>query len=488
MTALHDTGRAHSPRAWLAIPQPTTAELSSGVWSPSTVRVTADDPMLAREAERLTRELAALGIPDGESSVVCLRRDDRADESFEITVGEDIAVSAGTAAGAFRATRQLLHNLRAQGLVPHGRVCSAPVVAERGFHLDAARKHFPAPWIVDLLHALADVGVTTFQWHVSENEGFRIGSEAFPEIVSSAHVTRAEALVVADTAADLHIDLVPSLDMPGHLRHALAAHPDLRLPDAGGLPTDHALDITRAAAIDFAAALIDDVAALFPRSTRWHLGGDEFVDFARIEEYPALAAAAREQHGPRATGFDLLTAFVNALSAHLRARGLAPRVWNDGMLRSETVALDPDLVLTWWTNWHVEMRPLAAAVDAGNPLVNFHDALLYYVLGEKAGYTYPTSARIWESEWHPGLFPALPDGTRQEIPMPYPARLLGASFSVWSDDASAQTPEEVADGVRRPLRAMAERAWNGISALSHDQFCEIDAAIGVATAPWPCAR
>ena len=205
---------------------------------------------------RTTRELAALGIPDGEGSVVRLRRDDRAHEPFEITVGEDIAVFAGTAAGAFRATRQLLHNLRAQGLVPHGRVSSAPVVTERGFHLDAARKHFPAPWIVDLLHALADVGITTFQWHVSENEGFRIGSEAFPEIVSSAHVTRAEALVVADTAADLHIDIVPSLDMPGHLRHALAAHPELRLPDAGGLPTDHALDITRTAAIDFAAVRV----------------------------------------------------------------------------------------------------------------------------------------------------------------------------------------------------------------------------------------
>lgn len=77
---------------------------------------------------RTTRELAALGIPDGEGSVVRLRRDDRAHESFEITVGEDIAVFAGTAAGAFRATRQLLHNLRAQGLVPHGRVSSAPVV------------------------------------------------------------------------------------------------------------------------------------------------------------------------------------------------------------------------------------------------------------------------------------------------------------------------------------------------------------------------
>lgn len=472
---------AEKSARWSAIPQPTTVELETGLWRPSSARVVAEDPTLAREAARLADELEALGIPSGDGSLVRLRRDGRSGQSFAIEVGTDVAIAAGSAAGVFRATRQLLHNLRAQGGVPQGRVSSAPVVKERGFHLDAARKHFPAEWIIDLLHALADVGVTTFQWHVSENEGLRIGSEAFPEIVSADHVTRAEAIEVADAAADLHIDLVPSLDMPGHLRHVLAAHPEHGLPASGGLPTDHALDITSGEALRFAQALIDDVAVLFPRSTHWHLGGDEFVDFARIDEYPALAAAARERHGPGATGFDLLTAFVNDIAEHLRAKGFAPRVWNDGMLRSDAVVLDPDLVLTWWTNWHAEMRPLEAAVESGRPLVNFHDALFYYVLGEKAGYTYPTSARIWEADWHPGLFPALSGGRRQEIAAPYPAQLLGASFSVWSDDASAQSPDEVATGIRRPLRAMVERAWNGGSSLSHDEFCAIDEAIGQAT-------
>ncbi|MFK3677612.1 family 20 glycosylhydrolase [Microbacterium sp. NPDC090218] len=468
---------------WFALPQPTTVQVTGAAWIPSAVRIEVEDPALAREGSRFEGELAALGIPLGEGSVIRLRRGGRAGESFEIEIGDDVEVIAGTAAGVFRATRQLLHNLRAQGRVPRGRVSSEPVVVERGFHLDAARKHFPAPWIIALLHALADVGVTTFQWHVSENEGFRIGSEVFPEIVSAEHTTRAEAVAVADAAADLHIDLVPSLDMPGHLRHALSAHPELRLPTSGGLPTDHALDITGSAAVDFARRLIDDLAALFPRSARWHLGGDEFVDFARIDEYPALAAAASGKYGRHGTGFDLLTDFVNVVAAHLRTQGFASRVWNDGMLRSEAVDLDPDIVLTWWTNWHPGMRPLAAAVEAGNPLVNFHDALFYYVLGEKAGYTYPTSERIWEADWHPGLFPALPGGVRQELAPPYPSRLLGASFSVWSDDAAAQTPEEVFAGIRRPLRALAERAWNGGSVLSHDTFCAIDTAIGVATTP-----
>ncbi|MBO9625720.1 MAG: family 20 glycosylhydrolase [Microbacterium sp.] len=482
MTDAHGAPGPHAADAgirWFAIPQPTTAALTGGEWRPSSVRVVAEDPAFAREAVRFERELAALGVGGGDRTVVMLSRAPGDGEAFAIEVGDDVEVRAATPAGAFRATRQLLHNLRAQGAVPRGRVTSEPAVAERGLHLDAARLYVPAADILDLLHAVADVGVNVLQWHVSENEGFRIGSEAFPEIVSPQHVSRADARRIADAAVELHIDLVPSLDMPGHLRHALAAHPALRLPAADGGAIDHALDITSDLAVAFALALVDDLAPLFPHSTSWNLGGDEFVDFARMDDYPVLTAEARRRFGAEATGFDLLTDFVNRLAAHLRSRGLAARAWNDGMLRGTVVDLDPDVTLTWWTNWHREMRPLSAATGTGRPLVNFHDALFYYVLGEKAGYRYPTDARIWSADWHPGLFPSLPDGTRQEISAPYPATLRGASFSIWSDDASAQSVDEVFSGIRSPLRAMAERAWNGGSRLGLDAFREIDRSIGV---------
>lgn len=226
-------GTGGTPR-WIALPQPTTTALVEGEWRPSSVAVIAEHPLLAGEAERLQRELAALGIPHGDQATVRLRLSDAVGEAFAVDVGDDVVVHAGAPVGAFRATRQLLHNLRAQSAVPRGLVESAPVVGERGLHLDAARKHFSAEWIVALLHALADVGINAFQWHLSENEGFRIGSLAFPELVSTEHVTRAEARSIADAAVDLHIDLVPSLDMPGHLRHALAAFPALRLPESGG--------------------------------------------------------------------------------------------------------------------------------------------------------------------------------------------------------------------------------------------------------------
>ncbi|MBO9626908.1 MAG: GNAT family N-acetyltransferase, partial [Microbacterium sp.] len=44
---------------------------------------------------------------------------------------------------------------------------------------------------------------------------------------------------------------------------------------------------------------------------------------------------------------------------------------------------------------------LADALAAGHRIVNVNDALFYYVLGENAGYRYPTAARIWAADWHP---------------------------------------------------------------------------------------
>ncbi|MEV7632517.1 family 20 glycosylhydrolase [Microbacterium sp. NPDC089318] len=208
---------------WLALPQPSLfSTIRDGCWRPATARAVATGDGLADEATRLQRELASLGIPAGDDSRVELRAagtriasgaadlpggSAAPDESFAIEVTDDIVVDAPSAAGVFRATRQLLHNLRALGFVPNGQVRSAPAVAERGIHLDAARKHYPADWIIALLQDAADVGINDFQWHFSENEGFRLASGRFPEIVSAGHITRDEARRIVDTARSLHIDV-----------------------------------------------------------------------------------------------------------------------------------------------------------------------------------------------------------------------------------------------------------------------------------------
>jgi len=461
------------------------------------VAVTTASDRLHRERDRLVAELRTLGadarpgdpgrasVRDTTATRVDLRlrpRPDLGPEGFTLEVTPAGAVvEAATPAGVFRGTRQLVQNLRAQGAVPAASVVSRPAVGERGLHVDAARKFFPLSWWESVVREAAEIGVTTIQWHFSENEGFRLESRRHPEIVSAEHLSLADAARLIDLAADLHVEIVPSLDMPWHLRHALAAHPELRLPDPGnGLAHDHALDITNPRAIAFARELVDEYAEVFAASEHWNLGGDEFVDFDRIDDHPVLAAAARQAYGTGGTGFDLLTAFIDELAAHLVDLGFTPRVWNDGMLRSRNVPLDPRVELTWWTNWNAAMRPVREAFDQGRRLVNVNDAMFYYVLGENAGYRYPSVERLWRAGWHPGVFPQLhpsvPDRD-QVVERPYPAELLGTSFAIWCDRPDAQTPDEVAVGIRSPLRGFAERSWNAGSELDLAAFTALDAAL-----------
>ena len=76
-----------------------------------------------------------------------------------------------------------------------------------------------------------------------------------------------------------------------------------------------------------------------------------------------------------------------------------------------------------------------------------NDEFLYFVLGERVGYAYPTGERIFES-WMPETFPSL-GGTAQE------AEAAGAMFAIWSDIPDALSDAEVLERARPGIRAMA---------------------------------
>ncbi|HMR50238.1 MAG TPA: family 20 glycosylhydrolase [Arachnia sp.] len=462
--------------AWPSLPSPSHWDNGQGRWSPPELRIEVATESLAPVARRLEASCTERGLRILPSADVSLRvvLDEQGDESYTIDVGDDVVIRAGSEGGAFRAAQSVAGGLRGGGDLPRGSFRWEASIGERGFHLDAARKFFPAGWIHDLLERMASLGLNAFQWHFSENEGVRLESLVFPEILSDDHITRDEAREILAHAEELHIAVVPSLDMPGHLRQVLSTRPELRLPQGrNGADTRHALDITKPEALDFAKRLIDDYAELFTASAHWNLGADEFVHFERIEDYPVLAEEAHRRFGPEATGFDLLTEFTNEIAAHLIDRGFTPRAWNDGLLRSRFVTLDPRIELAWWTNWHEGMRPVAEAFTTGHNVLNFNDLQWYYVLGENAGYHHPTAESAWAKDWHPGLFRGLPDGTRQEVRPPYPAQLSGAYLSVWSDRPETESLDDVARGLRLPLAAFAERAWNGGSALSFARFVQL---------------
>ncbi|WP_454051067.1 family 20 glycosylhydrolase [Cellulomonas sp. Marseille-Q8402] len=480
--------------AWAGLPQPNEVRLTGGPgWRPGSgtrILTPGADPGLAREGERLHGELDALALDGGEAHPghVLLRLGEvpghaRA-EGYRVDVADHVTVTGTDLAGVFRGTRQLLHNLAAHGVVPAGRALGSPAVVDRILHLDAARVPFSATWIERQLHELAYIGLNVLQLHFSENEGFRIESSTHPEVVSSHALTRAEVRRLLDVATDLHVRVDPSFSMPGHLGQVLRGLGSGCLPAADGTEVPGALDLTDEPAVRRALELVEEYATLFRPGATWNIGADEFVDLEDLEDHPALRAAAEERHGPGSTGFDLLVGFVNRVASVVRSHGFVPQVWNDGMFRSR-VQLDQDVRIAWWTGWSPRMAPLAAALEGGHRVVNANDSLLYYVLGECAGYRYPTAQALSDQGWHPGRFADRRDGDGahpQNLAPPYPEALAGTMFSVWGDVPDARTPEQVHADLRGPLRAMAERSANAGSLLRPQELAALDHAIGRAPA------
>ncbi|MFB7912411.1 glycoside hydrolase family 20 protein [Streptomyces sp. NPDC056061] len=396
-------------------------------------------------------------------------------ESYTLAVHDGrVTISAPDRAGVFYGTRTLKQSVRADGTMPEGEVRDRPDRPQRGLNLDIARKYYSVAWIEDRLREMADLKLNQLGLHFSDDQAFRIESDTHPEVVSPQHLTKAEVRRILALANRLHIEVVPEIDSPGHLGAVLKAHPDLQLRNASGVRSPGSLDISDPGAAKLVDELLGEFTELFG-GRYWHLGADEYLALMARDpaaSYPQLQSAAQRKYGPRAGIKDLATGWLNDRAAVVRPHGKQPKAWNDGFFRGGVVHADKDIEVEYWTGKEYGARPPEEYLDEGRKVVNLNDEFLYYVLGQPNNFVYPTGKRIYE-QWNPLVL----RGTR-EVPARYSGQILGGRFAVWGDLPQAQTPEQVAAGIRMPLRATAQKLWNpGRPALSWDQFRALAARI-----------
>ncbi|MFE9676056.1 glycoside hydrolase family 20 protein [Streptomyces sp. NPDC006259] len=444
-------------------------------WRPAAGRrVVVSDGDLADEGRLVAGELGMTYA--GERDDVragdlrlALNDDEGADpESYTMTVrGGRVTVSGPSDAGVFYGTRTLKQEVHGGGTAPEGVVRDEPAKPRRGFMLDIARKNFTAGWIEDRVRELGDLKFNEIGLHFSDDQAFRIQSDTHPEIVSPQHLTKAQVRRIVDLAESRHITVVPEIDSPGHLGAVLAAHPERQLRNARGVATRGAIDISQDASAALLDDLLDEYAELFPGS-QWHLGGDEYQALTVADpqaSYPQLAAAARERYGSGATVADLATGWLDDRADTVRTHDRTVRAWNDGFLKGTSVKADAPLQVAYWTGKEIGARPPVDYLSAGRKVVNYNDEFLYYVLGEPQTFVYPTGQRIYE-RWTPRVL----RGTTP-VPARYDDQILGGTFAVWCDLANSQTQDQVAAGIRMPLRATVQKLWDpGAPELTWAQF------------------
>ncbi|MGM0126136.1 hexosaminidase [Enterococcus sp. AZ194] len=337
---------------------------------------------------------------------------------------------------------------------------------ERIFMIDMGRKFYSKQTLKKFIDVMGLFQFNFLQLHFSEDIGFRIESETYPEIVSTHYLTKADVREIIQYATLAGIEVIPDFDSPGHLKQILSAHPEWqlrkKLPDGTIELNSAALSIDKPEAVDYIWKIYEEYAELFKGSTYFHIGADEFVDFDEIDAYPDLTDYAQRLYGEHGQAIDGFITYVNQVAEKISQLGFIPRVWNDGFFRlnrTEKVQLSDKVEITYWTKWNKNMAPVTSFLEKGYTVLNYNDNFFYYVLGENAGYTYPTYEKIVK-DWTPARFAQdqIIDIDRNLEQLP------GVCFPVWSDKPEAKTEEEVFEDVSYSLAAVMQKETGDVFA------------------------
>ena len=243
--------------------------------------------------------------------------------AYNMHVNKDgVIIEGDNATGTFYGIQSLIQLLPAEKsaslAVPFVEIEDKPRFAYRGMMLDAGRHFFPASYIKKYIDFIAMHKLNTFQWHLTEDQGWRIEIKKYPKLTSvgayrngtivgrfpgksndgireGGFYTQAEIKEIVKYAADRFVTIIPEIEMPGHASAAIAAYPQLscfpdsstkhssRTPWVGPTdgkqvqqtwgvfedvfaPTDYTFH--------FIQDVLDEVVQLFP-SKYIHIGGDE---------------------------------------------------------------------------------------------------------------------------------------------------------------------------------------------------------------------
>ena len=323
---------------------------------------------------------------DSQNQLCFVKEDGMEKESYRIACGtQDIQVTASDKAGAFYAVISLLQLCSQAGTVPRVNIFDKPRFSYRGFMLDCARHFWPVDKIKSLLDFMAFIKLNAFHWHITDDQGWRIEIEKYPLLTQKGTVriatdknenctghyfpetigqqygaglfyTKAEAREIVAYAAERGIEVIPEVDMPGHLSAAIACYPQLsctgdkiEVPDEWGV-LHHIGCPGKEFLFTFAKDIIDELCEIFP-SQYFHIGGDEVLTDS-WESCPDCQRLMQEEN--LATVREVQGYFNGILSEYLASKGKRLVGWNE--ILNSAFASPDKMVGQWWIDSKTEIE------------------------------------------------------------------------------------------------------------------------------------
>jgi len=183
-------------------------------------------------------------------------------QAYVLSVSEEgIAITGSDAAGVFYGIQSLRSLLPLEAWKSPGSSISidgvvvedAPGFGYRGLHLDVSRNFQSVETVKRLLDVMAFYKLNKFHFHLTDDEGWRLAINAFPELtevggrrghthderdhlipsfgsgpypdmsMGSGWYTQDDYMDILRYATERHIEIIPEIDVPGHARAALIA-------------------------------------------------------------------------------------------------------------------------------------------------------------------------------------------------------------------------------------------------------------------------
>lgn len=371
---------------------------------------------------------------------------------------------------------------------PQALIADQPRFSYRGTMLDTSRHFFPVDFIKKYIDMLALHNVNTFHWHITDDQGWRFEVKAYPELPvkgarrtetvigrntgkfdgkpygEGCYYTQEQCKEIVAYASERYINIIPEIDMPGHMLAALSVLPELGCtggPYEVGKQWgvyDDVLCAGNPKTIEFIRTVLGEVIKVFP-SHYVHVGGDECPK-VRWKACPKCQAKAQElgfTPGKHSVEEQLQSYVIRQAENFLNANGRDMIGWDETL----EGGLAPNATVMSW-------RGFSGGVEAAR---QHHNVIMV-----PTSHCYFDYYQAWNTDNEPlAIGGYVPVGKVYELePMPTSLTdaekeyIIGTQCNLWTE--YVLTPSHAEYMLLPRLAAMSEVQWTQPSRKDYEDF------------------
>ena len=352
----------------------------------------------------------------------CLQCEQADSYTLDITT-QEIVITAQSNQGVFYAIqtlKQLIYPLKGGKSITLSALSihDYPAYPWRGLMLDVSRHFFSLEYLKQQIDLLAYYKLNKFHLHLTDDQGWRIEIKKYPELTGQGawrtlnsqdslclkqavdnpdmdldprfliqqennvlyggYYTQAELKELIKYAEERHIEIIPEIDMPGHMMAAISAYPELSCTgDASwGEVFSVPLCPCNEQVYTFLENILDEVTALFP-SKYIHIGADE-VEKTTWKDSPVCKEIMEKE---KLQSVDQLqTYFIERIQQYLASKGKEMIAWDEAL----EGGINLDVNIMYWRDWVGGVSE--KIVENGNPIIFTPGTPLYFSRVDSAMY------------------------------------------------------------------------------------------------------